>query len=590
MQPVWPGSRPLSARARALLADAGVVAFFALLVGGICAPFLLRPAEVIPGSAVFGESYLMTWSVWWVHHSLFQEHVFPLWTDLLLFPRGGTFFSQMTVNALVLLPLAPLQLASTVLLNLSLFVVMVLGGVFSFKLLHHLVPDRAAALLGSVVYVACPLQTSFFRSGYLHGTNMAFLPLAWYLYLRMYEQPSAWRAFLAAASLALLLLGNPYYAIAALLLASLHFLWNASTLVRERDLERARGLGLAVLFSALWCLPVAYWISYTMRVSPLINSARSGVNSEAFIQFSNPDLLRFFLPLGRADYCHAPECCYLGLVPLALACFGFLARRFASRQAFYGMVVLVTVILGLGPYLVIDSQLVVADNHLIRLPFYYLYKYLPWFEVVRHPTRLMCVTYLCLAVLVAESFRCIRLEGRARVGAAGALGAMLLFEYLFIAPVIFPVPVLAATPPDYCRYLEEQQGHFGVVPLPYLGMFVQDAVYKHHQTFHRHGINAAFDRNDPPELDEVHFLQALKRFHLYRVPFDATGLDCTGDVDRLAALGYRYVIVHEAWLDRGDHVTVDLLRRLLGPPMAFRDGLLFVIPPPRDGSAVRQAK
>lgn len=557
----------MSPRIRRLLASA---AFPVALAVAVCFPFLARPLEVIPGDPILGECYVQPWSLWWVHHAIFREGTFPLWTDLLYYPRGGSFFSQMTWNAILLLPLGPLDLPSTLLLNLSLFLTMVAGGGFTFRLLSHLTKDRTAALVGTAIFMTCPLLVSFFRSGYLQGVNLVWLPLAWYLYLRMLEQRSVRGALAAALGMAALLLANLYAAISAGLLIALDCAWHA------RDRGRLPVLGLFALFGALLCLPILLWIHHTLTVSPLIY-ASGGISNETFFQFSNPDLVRFFLPAGEGDYFHIAEAYYVGCAALGFALFPALRGGLSRQGAFYGVAVLLTLGLALGPYLVVDGSMVLVDNRLIRLPFYYAYKYLPLFDVVRHPQRLMGVAYLSLAVLVALNFQAMRFRGAARAVAALLVGGLCVFEYLVVAPVVFPVPVASARPADYCDYLREQPGRFAVVALPYAGAFVQDGVFKHQQTFHGRSLQQGFDRRDPPELDEVRFLQALRRFQLLGEPVDPDDPGFAGDGERLARLGFRYVVVDLSLLKEGDAVTVPLLSRLFGPPVELRDGLVFPV-------------
>lgn len=521
------------------MSRASVAAVLVLLAVVLGHPFLARPLDVIPGDPVLGEAWLQPWSVWWVHHEIFREGTFPFWTDLLNYPQGGAFFSQMTLNALLLLPLGPLDLPSTLLLNLSLLVTLLLGGFFTFRLLEHLTKDQAAALAGTAVFMTCPLLVSFFRSGYLQGLNLVWVPLAWYLYLRMDEQPTPRRALQAAAGMAVLVLANFYAAIAAGLLVGLHALWH----------RRAQPLFL--LAAVLLSLPLVVWIGRTLQVSPLI-FASSGISNETFFQYSNPDLLRFLLPRGEGDYFHLTECYYLGLAALS---FAFVPWRKGPQAAFYGVVTLLGVVLALGPYLVVDGSMVLVDNHLVRLPFYYVYRYVPFFDVVRHPQRLMVLVYLALAVLIA-----LRLKGQPR-WAALLVAGLCVGEYLFVAPVVFPVPVSPARPADYCAWLRERPG--AVVALPDRTQFVQGAWYKHQQTFHGRSLQVGFDRHDPPQLQDVRFLQALS-------PLE----DAPGDVDRLVRLGFRYVVLDPA----DDPATVQGLTRLLGPPQRFQDGLVFPLP------------
>lgn len=539
------------------MSRASAAAILLLLVATLGFPFLANPLQAIPGDPVLGESYLQPWSIWWVHREL-REGVFPLWTDLLAFPQGGSFFSQMTWNALLLLPLAPLDLPSPLLLNLSLLLTLLLGAGSTWLLLEHLTRDRLAALVGTALFLTCPLLISFFRSGYLQGLNMVVLPLAWYLYLRMHERPTKTRTLAAAAGMAILFLANLYGALCAFLLVVLHCAWHR------------RFPGLFALLTALLGLPILLWIRHTLQVDPLV-FASGGISNETFFQYANPDLVRFFLPVGRDDYFHLTECYYLGLAALAFASYPLLRKR---PPTFYHVTALVGLVLALGPYLVVNGQFVLVDNHLVRLPFYYAWRHLPLFEVVRHPQRLMVLVYLALAIQIACNLRALRLQGTQRLGAALLVATLCVGEYLLVAPVVFPVPVLPAGPTDYSRFLAEQPGRFAVLALPYTTAFVQDAAFKHQQTFHGRSLQVGFDRRDPPQLDQIAFLQALRH--------GQTEGDFAEDAQRLARLGFRYVV-----LDRslGHDAHAALLTRVLGSPREFRDGLVFPIP--QDGSARR---
>lgn len=558
---------------RRLAGSAGVAGLLLLLAAALCWPFLSRPLEVIPGDPVLGECYVQPWSIWWVHREIFREGIFPFWTDLLYYPQGGTLFSQMSWNALLLLPLGPLDLPSPLLLNLSLFLTVLAGGVSCWLLLHHLTGDRAAAMAGSALFMTCPLLVSFFRSGYLQGLNLAWLPLAWLLYLRMWDRPTPGRTLAAASAMALLVLANLYAGLCAALLVGLHALWNLRSLV-----GRGRGLALFGLLAALLGLPILAWIRLTLTVSPLIFASR-GISNETFFQYSNPDLARFFLPLGEGDLLRGTEACYLGFVALSFALFPLWRGRVSGQQALYGTAALVAFGLALGPYLVVDGSLVLWDNHLVRLPFYQAHRHLPLFEVVRQPQRLMGLGYLSLAVLVATNLAALRLGGRGRRAVAWAVGGLGALEYLFLAPVVFPVPVSPAAPADYSLFLREQPGRFAVLALPYSESFVQDGLHKHQQTYHGRSLQGGFDRRDAPQLDSIRLVEALRRLSLEGVPLRPEDPAFAGDPERLARLGFAWVVVDRRLLKPGDGSLLPGLARLLGSPRGFRDGWLFPLPP-----------
>jgi len=408
---------------------------------------------------------------------------------------------------------------------------------------------------------------------------MVFLPLALWLYLRMIDRPGLLRSLAASLGFALLCLANFYAGAAGFLFIVFHLLWHGARLVRSRRPDLFVSLSLFVLLTAVMCAGIFSYVAGTFRVAPLLVLTRE-ISTDVLLRFSNPDCLRFLLPVGKYEFGRLVESHYLGLTVLAFLLLP-LSRRGADADAaksrrFYLAFFASVLALAVGPFLMVDGAFVEAGGAPVKLPFYYLFVYLPGFDVIRHPARLMSVGYLAMAALTALNFRLLGLRGAARTVTAAVLALLLACEYLFLAPVVFPLPTVDARCPEYCRYLRDQPGDFAVLHLPFNAEFNKEDLYKFYQTFHHKRLGNGFFGAMPHFLTQMELIRSLWLWHRKIVPrLEPDLAKCRSDKMRLAELGFRYVAVDKAMLASWDRKTVPVLARIFGKPRVFTDGLLF---------------
>jgi hypothetical protein len=551
-----------------------------VLAAAVCLPLIMEPHAVMPGDSTLSEIYIQPWSLWWIYDGLMSKGFLPRWTNWVHYPDGGNFFCQMVLNALLVLPLRAFTQDAVFLINSALCLNIFLCGVFAWLFLEHLSRDRTAAWLGSIVFALCPLLISFLRTGYSQGTNMAWLPLALWLFLRMMDRPGLLRALAASLGFAALCLANFYAGAAGFFFIFFYFVWHRARLVRSREPDLRLSVIFFLLFTGALCFAIYTYVASTFRTSPLLILNKE-ISTDVLLRFSNPDCLRFFLPAGKYEFGRLVESHYLGLTVLSFILLPLVKWRSAERtleegRRFYLALFISTLVLAVGPFLMVDGSFIEVGGSPVKLPFYYLFTYLPGFDIIRHPARLMSLGYLVMAALVALSFRQIDLRGPARTCTAALLALMFVGEYLFLAPVVYPLPTVDARCPEHCRFLRDQPGDFAIVHLPFNSEFNREDIYKFYQTFHHKKLGNGFLGAMPHFLAQMQLIRRLWLWHRKVVPdLKADLAVCRKEKKLLAALGFRYIAVDRRMLAPWDDKTVPLLTKVFGKPLRFSDGLVF---------------
>ena len=229
--------------------------------------------------------------------------------------------------------------------------------------------------------------------------------------------------------------------------------------------------------------------------------------------------------------------------------------------------------------------MVVADRQ-IQLPFYYVFEYLPYFDLVGHPQRFVPLALIGLLALAAPGWALLARAGRRGRVALAALAALMLLENLALSPAPYPVAAAQLPADDYLEELGEQGGVAAVLDLPvrFAPRFLNTR-YFYLQTVHRrpivHTLNGPFSTLHL-SLEDNPLVRAL-----LAVEFPDDGYE-TAD-ERELRLGaellwtrrFDRVIVHRGFY--GDDATREsteaLLLRVLGPPAYESEALaVFDIP------------
>ena len=440
------------------------VAYVALAVGVVLPRGLVGHPDV--------DVWNHAWGYWWVADALAHGQL-PWHTDWIGAPRGGTLFFVDLPGAVLAAPIS-LALGTAAAFDLILVLRVAAAGFFCHLLClevsgpgHH--NAVAGVAFATTPFLLCELAngiTEVAATGWIPATlwaaSVAFrrgAPRDWVL-LGALGGACAWASFYYAATLALLVASG----------------W----LLRSRNLRGAciaAGVALVLALPALAAIRASVNAADALvRRSGDLNlqlMAHNAVDPRVYVTpgaFSSVDLAGVY----GEPFRHTG---YLRWSVLLLA--AWTARRREARM--WVVLALLSLVLGLGPFLWWDGDWVRVGANVLSLPFGWLQRLLPDLAVT-HPLRLSIGAQAIACMLAGWALR-----DRPRWVVSVALLAVA--ETLFASAATWPVPASPVAVPALYAELAKEADPRAVLDLPAeVGTTMASSRYFWFQTVHRHPV------------------------------------------------------------------------------------------------------
>lgn len=432
----------------------------------------------------YGDTYMMLRQAWEAHQRLAEGHN-PLHQALIAYPDGITS-RLMWSTPLRWLPIALLMAVFPPLtaFNLWLLVTLALNGLAAYALGLALTGgQRAAALLGGLVFMAFPNMQGHLSVGHMDVLAMFGLPLFALCWWRVMWQGAGWRSVIAGgACFALAALGLTsqiiYNLLPIVLFSGLYLLiaqrarlaprgarWHAWPLTRGAAMVALGGAILLVFFAPLLTAAGRAEIAQIAETGRITFSADllAFVSPSPFGPLADlglvPDYARDVLGTNSAE-----GAAYVGLSAGLLALLGILRCR-AARP--WLAIALGAALFSLGPLLKwrdapVTLRVEQVSSH-IALPWAALQD-LPVLSETRTPGRFNGATALAWGALVSLGAS-VALAGRRRAVQAGAVivfGGAILLEY----QLFWPFPTGSADQGPYFAQLAQMDEVDAVLNVP----------------------------------------------------------------------------------------------------------------------------
>jgi hypothetical protein len=559
---------------------------------GLLAAVALYPASLSPFRLIAGSSYTDTgqhlWLIWWPIEALLRG-TSPLYTTLLNFPQGGSFYPLDLPNTLIS---APLQLLGRLIgypllapaYNFALAADLVLAALAAYFLVLHLAHDRGAAFVAGAIYGFSPYMISSVQNGLSEIMNLAYYPLFLLAFFLVQESPTPRRAFLAGGAFFLSCLANWYSCAVTLLTLPIYFLYILPARRREITVKHLRAYALAIVAGALMLAPFALaFRAHLASPHGLMNPVQRMAKTDLNKVFTSP--LAGYVTPGKIEvsplgpYYHIT---YLGggTLLIILLTGGFLRRT----GLFWTAVACVFLVISLGPFLSLThpGQVLKPEGRDFFLPYYHMAKHLPWFDRLNFPCRFVAPATLCLSVLAGLGLAPLldRLKPRKGMIFSGLIGLLLFSETLLISPAPFPAETFPGAAPAPLVALGKERGNFGVLDVPLLastlptfethGDFRNIAKgtwgrYFYYATIHRKGTPYLIENEVPGIWKTNPLLKEILKGSKGRLP---DPLICGENLALLRSLGFRCFILHWDFLAPESRALLNELpgvtRNLLG--------------------------
>ncbi len=559
----------------------------ALLAALVLAPSW-RAGHVI--GAVDTDIWPHVWGFWWVGESLIGGDGLPFQTHLLKHPEGGSLFFPDLLGALLSVPLQALmslEAAFDLVIGIKLFAV----GLGGYLLGWSLCRDRLAALLAGACLLTAPYLLAELHNGISENHNVGWVVL-FAAALVGVGRGRIWAGVAAGLLFGATFLGSWYYALGGVVLGAL---WLLDLLLdRERRTIRALvALAVSGAIAAAVVVPLARTISRTLEaeeaivardhrsVGELFESTHNAVDPLSFVvpgDYQSPDFQATF----GENFFHVS---YLGWLLLGSAAYGLWRAR--SRRIWLWLAVAgVFGLLSLGPYLFVGGEYVIVAERQVQLPFYYVFEYLPYFDLVGHPQRFVPLALIGLVALAAWGWRDLARRGRRGRTVLAVLALGILAENLLVSPAPYPVARAQLEIDPYLEQIGERGGEGAVLDLPvrFAPRFLNTR-YFYLQTAHGrpivHTLNGPFSTLHL-SLEDNALVRALLAIEFPEDGYEvATDRELRLGAELLWTRQFDRVIVHRDFYGDGEagKATEALLARVLGPAEHRSERIaVFVVP------------
>ncbi len=496
----------------------GVLLFFAALTAVMIAPALRDPMGLVPGTS--GDGSVFTFSIWW-----YAQKGMNFLSDInvreIFYPWGVPYqvygdFAPISILLYPIIKLAGVPFAY----NLSVFLSFLLSGFFTYLLVKDITKNKGAGIMSGIFFAFTAYR--FIRTGgHLNLVHTEWFPLLIYSAKKLLDTKDYKYAVLSGVSFSLMFLSSGYYAyIGGLTVLSFAFIY-ARTM--RLVMPPLRVLAVAVMIPLIVLSPFLYYTSKLRGEGELTGSlGLAYFHSADFLKYLwyNPRGLLmsdFVLSVPLKTSIYPEQALYLGIVPLFLAALGLLWKnnkknnnnndgleRFVRIFLIIGAVFF---ILSLGPFLKwIDGGMITiplpdsaksailsasekfaASSFLsqkdvnrvkefkeipVPMPYLGLYFTLPFFSMMRVPSRFGIIVYLSLAVLAGIGI------ARAPKRLRKSLPALAVIYLLEVVPI--PLPMFAPHQRPVDVWLANQPGT-AIVEYP---VTLYDCAYMDYIPFH----------------------------------------------------------------------------------------------------------
>ncbi len=550
--------------------------------------------------------------VWWFSHirgALLGQHGL-YYSNYVFYPLDNVFLPSYISFPIAIIamgvPIAFL-LGDVVAYNACTYLSFVLTGYGTYLLCRYLTRNRLASFLAGCIPAFAPFRYVSFIQGQLEAMSIQWFPFLILFCFRWKDQPTMRNALGLGFFAALVVLTSPYYVFVLLLFLALFVALHWQEITRP-----------SMLRPAVYALAVSAFFALPFYLPLLWHNLGSGVGGRSLQEFDfySADFLSFFLPasfhpfLGDLtnrvyhDHVIGTIQSYAGISVLLVAFWAVVVQRLSATR-FFLFVLSVFFILSLGSSLHmgrlrihfgLDQGFIgvpagtplewQGPHHPVLLPFYFLHKYVPFFSMLRYPTRFQIIFILALGVLYANglTFMMRALTSKVRIAAVGVAALTLLgFEYLHPPVAMYHHPV-----PDFYRALGRQSGDFAILQIP-IG---PDSGYLFYQTIHGKKIMTGYMSTPVPTfirlVQQTPFLYAATNAELpgqwgwgnppYKTLLDEAEMGRT--IEKLKTWKVQYLVYHRQLVPVRDETIPKFFELLAKDNRAFyQDGSIVVIKP-----------
>ncbi len=394
-----------------------------------------------------GDGYQNVWNMWWINESVTKLHQLPWHTTLLHYPYGTSLVAQ-TLNpfngftAIGLMKVFNIVQAYNIMVIFS----FVFGGTTAFWLCYYFTKRYTPSLIGGFIFTFSSYHFAH-AIGHMQLVSLEWVPLFIMFWWMLLKTPRYRTAVGAAVALSLVLLCDYYYFLFCVSVAglSLAYLWYTKEIPSIRLKSTYRPFLAFIVIAIFIVAPLPLALLHLNHTDPLIGAH----NDRDF----SVDPGTIFIDGGFWKFSHltnlywrgvptyiAESSIYLTISVIGVSIWAFMKRKkLPAVTMFWLGVALIFIICSLGPRPVIRGNPI---EH-IPLPYAFLERIIPQLRLSGDPDRIIMMSTLALAIVVAIALSRLNLGLRKHRIFLGLFFVVLVLE---LWPNTLPMNVAKAYP------------------------------------------------------------------------------------------------------------------------------------------------
>lgn len=393
-----------------------------------------------------GVSEVVVWSnyFWWFDYAVTHLFTNPIHNSYLFYPVGFYYYDNI-LPFLLSIPLTHI-FGSIVSYNIYVLTTFIVAAYGMYLLIIYILDDEYIAFVSGLIFAFCPFHFGA-SAGHLHTYSIFWIPFFVLFFLKMYEKPTYKNIILCSLLFAANGLTSWTIALMISLFIMIFIVINYRQIVVKSYLFP---MSLFIIVSAILVSPGLYM----MMINPSMSFSLG-----SFLGFS-ADILGFIVPspfhpflgeLSRNIYSnftgnYSENIVFIGYSVIILSIVGLTKCRENNTFRLFFVSFWVFFVISLGPILNVNGITRFTEHDLtIMLPGI-LTAYLPFFDMIRVPSRYNLMTMFCAAIIAGYGIKSIfiryDLNAHKRMLICILLSVLVLFEFAAIMPsqTVKPIP------------------------------------------------------------------------------------------------------------------------------------------------------
>lgn len=471
--------------------------YFLLLTCVFTRPLCLGIANENVGG--YGDNLYFIWQIGWIKQAVFDYGELPYRTHLLNFPYGYNLATT-EIAPLQLLIGFPAAVGGNPVLgyNLSILATFILAGLTMYYWVYQMTKSWQASLLSSTAFAFLPYHQAHFLTGHLNISAIQWFPLFFMGFFEILtDKDFSWKnVVVLTAGLAGIALSSQYYLymsfFTGLCILILFFVFRKGKQAANWQVWKQFliAFGMSLPFFVIGILP--YFLLH-----------RGGGSSRplADVMVFSASITDFLLPFTKSIIAggwvsrNFPRALwnegtlYIGIPVLFLSIYAVIQQeKHEKRKDLVWLMAagaVLAMILAMGTHLTWKEEplliqtpgflanLVEEESFYILMPGYYLFRYFPFYDIMRAWMRygIIALTLFCAAAGVGASYLLNLIKKPWKNIAATILITLVIIDFL---PTQFRT--VEIKPREVDEWLAEQP-HGGQVQMPLIQSYEESSIY-----------------------------------------------------------------------------------------------------------------